>query len=119
MGSAVHQFVSLGGQSLGSSQSVGSALETTESGVQLGVAQKAALGISGGDGFVTIVDYTDSDVIYCEYQYGNLFKSVNGGFSFFSAMDGIDGADRSNWNTPFVSPRARRAKVWRSSRGNF
>ena len=51
LGSAVHQFISLGGQSLGSSQSVGSALETAESGVQLGVAQEAALGISGCNGF--------------------------------------------------------------------
>jgi photosystem II stability/assembly factor-like uncharacterized protein len=58
--------------------------------------------IFGGDGFVTLVDPTDSDVIYCEYQYGNLFKSVNGGATFSFAMDGIDTGDRSNWNTPFV-----------------
>ncbi|MBD3220297.1 glycosyl hydrolase [bacterium] len=58
--------------------------------------------IFGGDGFTVIVDHTDSDVIYVEYQYGNLFKSTNGGFSFFWAMNGIDGGDRMNWHTPVV-----------------
>ena len=58
--------------------------------------------IFGGDGFVTIVDYTDSDIIYCEYQYGVLNKSTNGGTYFNWAMDGIDDFDRHNWNTPVV-----------------
>lgn len=58
--------------------------------------------IFGGDGFVTIVDHTDSDVIYCEYQYGNLYKSTNGGASFNWAMNGIGDFDRHNWNTPVV-----------------
>ncbi len=58
--------------------------------------------IFGGDGFVTVVDYTDSDVIYCEYQYGNLYKSTNGGGNFDWSMEGIDPGDRSNWNTPYV-----------------
>ena len=58
--------------------------------------------IFGGDGFVTIVDYTDSDVIFCEYQYGNFFKSTNGGASFNWSMNGIGDSDRHNWNTPVV-----------------
>jgi photosystem II stability/assembly factor-like uncharacterized protein len=58
--------------------------------------------IFGGDGFVTIIDYTDSDVIYCEYQYGNLNKSTNGGAWFSWAMNGIGSSDRHNWNTPVV-----------------
>ena len=58
--------------------------------------------IFGGDGFVTLVDYTDSDVIYCEYQYGNLYKSSNDGLSFSWAMNGIASGDRHNWHTPVV-----------------
>jgi photosystem II stability/assembly factor-like uncharacterized protein len=58
--------------------------------------------IFGGDGFTVIVDPTDSDVIYVEYQYGNLFKSTNGGGWFSSAMDGIASGDRRNWHTPVV-----------------
>jgi len=58
--------------------------------------------IFGGDGFTVIVDPTDSDVIYVEYQYGNLYKSANGGGWFEWAMDGIDSSDRRNWHTPVV-----------------
>lgn len=58
--------------------------------------------IFGGDGFTVIVDHTDSDVIYCEYQFGNLYKSINGGDWFDWAMEGIDPDDRMNWHTPVV-----------------
>ncbi len=57
--------------------------------------------IFGGDGFYTLVDPTNSDVIFVEYQYGNLFKSTNGGYGFDWSMNGI-GDDRSNWSTPVV-----------------
>ncbi|MEZ4386730.1 MAG: FlgD immunoglobulin-like domain containing protein [Candidatus Krumholzibacteriia bacterium] len=58
--------------------------------------------IFGGDGFTVIVDHTDSDVIYVEYQYGNLYKSTNGGAWFSWVMDGIDSGDRMNWHTPVI-----------------
>lgn len=58
--------------------------------------------IFGGDGFTVIVDHTDSDVIFVEYQNGNLYRSSNGGASFSWAMNGIDGGDRMNWHTPVV-----------------
>lgn len=58
--------------------------------------------IFGGDGFTVIVDHTDSDVIYCEYQYGNLYKSTDGGSWFSRVMDGINTSDRMNWHTPVV-----------------
>lgn len=59
--------------------------------------------INGGDGFYVIVDYTNSDIIYAEYQNGWFRKSTNGGANFFTAMNGIDyGGDRHNWNTPFA-----------------
>lgn len=57
--------------------------------------------ILGGDGFYAIVDHTNSNVIYAEFQNGNLRKSNNTGASFFSAMTGIDyNNERHNWSTP-------------------
>lgn len=59
--------------------------------------------ILGGDGFYVIVDPTDPDVIYAEYQWGYLSKSTDGGYGFDYAMDGIDYySDRHNWNTPIA-----------------
>lgn len=58
--------------------------------------------ILGGDGFHVIVDPTNSDVIYAEFQWGNLFRSTDGGFNMDPAVDGIDENDRTNWNTPVV-----------------
>ncbi|MDX1684449.1 MAG: hypothetical protein R3275_04385 [Saprospiraceae bacterium] len=55
----------------------------------------------GGDGFVTLPDPRNNDVIYTEYQYGNLFKSTDGGRDWSRITDGID-RERSNWNTPFM-----------------
>ncbi|MDB3905551.1 T9SS type A sorting domain-containing protein [Crocinitomicaceae bacterium] len=56
--------------------------------------------IFGGDGFQCLVDPTNTNVIYAEYQYGNLSKSVNNGATFFSATNGISNSDRNNWDTP-------------------
>ncbi len=59
--------------------------------------------IHGGDGFYVVVDHSDPNIIYAEYQWGYLDKSTNGGASFSWAMNGIDyNNDRHNWNTPFV-----------------
>ena len=58
-------------------------------------------GILGGDGFYTVVDYTNSNVIYAEYQYGGLNKSTNGGGSFQGIGYEMSG-DRTNWSSPYV-----------------
>jgi len=58
--------------------------------------------IYGGDGFYVLVDPTDNNYVYCEYQYGQIGASTDGGFSFNYAMNGINPSDRMNWNTPFV-----------------
>lgn len=54
-----------------------------------------------GDGFRVLVDPTDNNYVYASFQYGNLARSVNGGDSFFSAVNGLDGS-RRNWYTPYV-----------------
>jgi len=56
----------------------------------------------GGDGFHCLVDYTNSNIIYVEYQFGGLGKSTDGGINFFPAVNGISTSDRFNWSTPYV-----------------
>ncbi|HLF65279.1 MAG TPA: T9SS type A sorting domain-containing protein [Saprospiraceae bacterium] len=64
--------------------------------------------IFGGDGFYVIVDPVDNNIIYCEYQWGNLYKTTNDGVDWAFSKDGINGFDRNNWNTPIVmSPHNR------------
>ena len=59
--------------------------------------------IFGGDGFYVQIDPRDPDVMFVEYQWGNLYRSGDGGFSWDYAMNGIDyGADRHNWSTPIL-----------------
>jgi photosystem II stability/assembly factor-like uncharacterized protein len=57
--------------------------------------------ILGGDGFHVIVDPTDNNIIYAETQWGNLYRSDDGGFDFDFIFNG-SGPDRTNWNTPVV-----------------
>ncbi len=57
--------------------------------------------ILGGDGMYTLVDYSNSDIIYAEYQWGNLYRSTDGGYN----MEYISGAmsgDRVNWSAPLA-----------------
>lgn len=59
--------------------------------------------IHGGDGFYCNVDYTNSDVIYAEYQWGWLRKSTNLGYNWNYVMDGMDySSERHNWCTPVI-----------------
>ncbi|MCC6476365.1 glycosyl hydrolase [bacterium] len=53
-----------------------------------------------GDGFYVLVDPTNNNNIYAEYQYGNLARSTDGGQSFQEALVGIDESERRNWSTP-------------------
>jgi len=56
--------------------------------------------IYAGDGFYTLVDYTNPDIIFAESQLGNLGKSTDGGNYFEWATDGIDFDEPRNWSTP-------------------
>jgi len=58
--------------------------------------------ILGGDGMYVIVDYTNSNIIYAESQWGNLAKSTDGGITFNYALNGINGNEPTNWSTPVV-----------------
>jgi photosystem II stability/assembly factor-like uncharacterized protein len=57
--------------------------------------------ILGGDGMYCLIDYTNSNIIYAESQWGNLSKSTNGG----NSMNYIGGSwsnDRVNWSAPLA-----------------
>ncbi|MEH6763781.1 MAG: T9SS type A sorting domain-containing protein [Aequorivita antarctica] len=58
--------------------------------------------IYGGDGFQTLVDPTNTNIIYALYQYGSLGKSTNNGSSFSNATNGISSGDRKNWDSPIA-----------------
>lgn len=57
--------------------------------------------ILGGDGFYSLVDYTNSNIIYAEYQYGGLNKSTNGGI-YMNPINGYWSSDRVNWSAPLI-----------------
>lgn len=58
--------------------------------------------IHGGDGFYALVDPTNSQRIWAEYQWGWLERSDNGGSSWDVALNGIDENERTNWATPVL-----------------
>lgn len=55
--------------------------------------------ILGGDGMYCLVDYTNSNIIYAESQWGNLTRSDDGGNNFNYIAQW---SDRTNWSSPFV-----------------
>ncbi len=79
--------------------------------------------ILGGDGFYSIVDYTNSNIIYAEYQWGALHKSTNGG-SWMTGIYDAWSSDRVNWSAPVIMHPANPQvlyfgtyRVWRTSNG--
>ncbi|MEI6456684.1 MAG: hypothetical protein WCO93_10390 [bacterium] len=57
--------------------------------------------ILGGDGMYTLVDYTNSNTFYAEYQWGNLYRFTNGGSTMDYIADPMSG-DRVNWSAPLA-----------------
>ena len=58
--------------------------------------------IYGGDGFQSLVNQGNSLEILAGYQYGNIFKSFDGGFNWFtSSQNGVLGT--ANWNYPLAA----------------
>jgi len=57
--------------------------------------------ILGGDGFYSLVDYTNNDNIYAESQNGGLYKSTDGGWDFDYIAGQMD-SDRINWSAPLI-----------------
>ncbi|MEO8148918.1 MAG: T9SS type A sorting domain-containing protein [Bacteroidia bacterium] len=58
--------------------------------------------IFGADGFQPVYHPTDPNIMYAEYQNGEINVSTDGGFSFFDATNGIDATDRRNWDMQYI-----------------
>ncbi len=72
--------------------------------------------IYGGDGFRVLVDPTNDNYIYAEYQYGNMGVSTNYGLSFVPKKIGSLN-DRNNWNTPIaLDPNDSKTIYWGSEK---
>ncbi|HFA49394.1 MAG TPA: T9SS type A sorting domain-containing protein [Bacteroidetes bacterium] len=57
--------------------------------------------ILGGDGFQVLVDPTDNNFVFAEFQFGNLYRSEFGGDNMEFIFN-ADPQDRTNWNTPIL-----------------
>jgi photosystem II stability/assembly factor-like uncharacterized protein len=55
-----------------------------------------------GDGFQALIHPLDSDEIWAQYQYGNVYYSDDGGYGWYDARGGIGSSDRKNWNCPMI-----------------
>lgn len=56
--------------------------------------------IFGGDGFQSLVNAQDNQTVIAGYQYGNIYKSTDGGYNWDYATNGITGT--ANWNYPLT-----------------
>lgn len=79
--------------------------------------------ILGGDGFYSLVDYTNPNIIYAEYQYGQLHKSTNGGY-WMNYISDAWASDRVNWSAPVIMHPENPTtlyfgshRVWKSTNG--
>jgi len=59
--------------------------------------------ITGGDGFVVQFDDVNPSVLYTESQFGNINRLDDVVFSSTGIRPPEAGAERRNWNTPFVT----------------
>jgi len=51
----------------------------------------------GGDGMYCLVDYTNPNIYYCEYQWGEVYR-FEGSNSYYIGFYG----ERTNWSTPYI-----------------
>jgi photosystem II stability/assembly factor-like uncharacterized protein len=95
---ALTQFYAVGTDPQNAKRSYGG---TQDNGSQMGTEGNIVWDrMLGGDGGVVVVDYTNSNIIYAETQYGSHYKSTNGGQTFSSINRGIP--RRGAWITPVV-----------------
>jgi len=76
----------------------------------------------GADGGEAIIDYTDTNILYCEYQGGGILKSTNGGENFSDATGGIteNGAFITPYSIHPTNPQILFAgfqNVWKTTNG--
>jgi photosystem II stability/assembly factor-like uncharacterized protein len=70
----------------------------------------------GGDGGEVIYDYSNSNIIYAEYQNGSHLKSLDGGVSWFAADAGVPSGP---WVTPVEMDPANPNVLYTIGSGNL
>ena len=79
--------------------------------------------VFGGDGGYCVLDYTDNDVVYVEWQGGHRSRSDNGAQSFVDINPGIEGdgawvtpmvLDPFDHNTLYTTTASSSPRVWKS-----
>ena len=60
--------------------------------------------VQGGDGFQCLIDYTNANIEYASYTYGQISKSTDGGVSWNVIVNnnGAGVNEHGNWVTPYV-----------------
>ncbi len=58
--------------------------------------------IMGGDGMETIIDKTNSNIIYASLYYGQINKSIDGGNSFTNIISSNRTQEEGAWVTPYI-----------------
>ncbi len=56
-------------------------------------------GILGGDGMYCLVDYNNPNTVYCEYQWGGMYR-IDNNISDWTNININD--SRTNWSTPYM-----------------
>ena len=56
--------------------------------------------ILGGDGMDCLIDFTDENIMYAEYYYGNIYKSTDGGYNMNPVN--LSAAGNGAWVTPYI-----------------
>lgn len=92
----VHQFYRIGGSKTDANVVTGGSQDNGT--IMMKGTDRSFISWLGADGMETFVDYTDADVAYGSSQYGNFYKTTNGGASY----SGLSEPESSgNWVTPF------------------
>jgi photosystem II stability/assembly factor-like uncharacterized protein len=58
--------------------------------------------VYGGDGMNTIIDYTNSQIMYVSLYYGRIMKSTNGGQTFKQIISSDNTHEQGAWVTPYL-----------------
>lgn len=58
--------------------------------------------VFGSDGMVTLIDYSNPNIIYASSYYGSIFKSTNKGVNFTEIFNSQRADEDGNWVTPYL-----------------
>jgi photosystem II stability/assembly factor-like uncharacterized protein len=96
-GFVTFQYYAMGNATLDSNLAYGG---TQDNGTYRYANSPDFVSVFGGDGGYSVVDFTNNNVVYCEWQNGHRYRSDNGGRNWSDINPGIagDGA----WVTPML-----------------